>query len=78
MPGRRRTSGSDQPSLEELISLAKAAEMSGLSHSHLRLLIRQGEVWGKKVGRDWLTTTQAVNEYLARHHRPGRKPKKNI
>jgi excisionase family DNA binding protein len=55
----------------QLITLAEAAELSGLSHSHLRLLVRRGMIWGKKFGRDWLTTEAAVKEYLAMERRPG-------
>ena len=62
-----------QPSLEELISLSKAAEVSGLSHDHLRRLAEQGQIWAKKLGRNWVTTEQAVREYLAQDRRPGRK-----
>jgi hypothetical protein len=40
------------------------------------LLIRRGEIWGKKIGRDWFTTTQAVREYLTRDRRPGPKQSK--
>ena len=69
------TEGSSQHSLDELISLKDAAELSGLSHSHLRLLVRKGEIWGKKMGRDWFTNAQAVQEYLARDRRPGPKTK---
>lgn len=71
MPENPSESGSKPPSLAELISLREAAEFSGLSHSHLRLLVRSGEIWGKKMGRDWFTTAQAVQEYLARDRRPG-------
>ena len=72
--GDVQPSGQDyQPSLEDLISLNEAAKLTGLSASHLRLLVRQGEVWGKKVGRNWLTTEQAVQNYLAQGHRPGPK-----
>lgn len=69
-------SGPDQPSLDELISLRKAAELSGLSASHLRLLVSRGDIWGIKLGRNWVTTAQAVKEYIAQGRRPGRKPKK--
>ncbi len=34
-----------------------------------------GELWASKIGRNWVTTAQAVNEYLARDQRPGPKPK---
>ncbi len=64
-----------QPSLDELVTLKQAAELSGLSYSHLRLLARTGTIWAKKLGHNWFTTAQAVNEYLARDRRPGPKPK---
>ena len=65
----------EQPKLDELISLNEAAKLSGLSHDHLRRLAGQGELWAKKVGRNWVTTEAAVREYLARNRRSG--PKKN-
>ena len=65
--------GGDTGQLKDLISLHEAAKLSGLSASHLRLLVRQKEIWGIKVGRDWLTTEQAVQEYLARNRKPGPK-----
>lgn len=77
MPGKHKAGGSNQPELEELIPLSKAAELSGLSQRHLRLLLSQKRLWGKKLGRDWFTTVQAVREYLARDRRPGRKSKKD-
>ena len=70
-------SSDEQPSLDELISLNEAASKSGLSHSHLRLLARSGEIWAKQLGRSWFTTERAVNEYLARDRRPGPKPKQD-
>jgi excisionase family DNA binding protein len=69
-------SGSVQPSLDELISLREAAELSGLSASHLRLLVSRGDILGQKIGRNWVTTAQAVQEYLTQDRRPGPKPKK--
>ena len=66
---------SSKPGLDELISLSKAAELSGLTQPHLALLVRQGKLWGHKIGRNWVTTEKAVREYLARDRRPG--PKTN-
>ena len=66
-----------EPRLEEIISLEEASKITGLSHGHLALLIRQGKLWGKKLGRNWVTTEKAVREYQARNLRPGRKPKKD-
>jgi len=75
MDNKSNASDSFQPGWDELISLKDAAELSGLSSSHLRLLVSRGEVWGNKIGRNWVTTAQAVQEYLARGHRPGPKSK---
>jgi excisionase family DNA binding protein len=58
---------------QQLISLAEAADLSGMSQSHLRLLVRQGTIWGTKIGRNWVTTEVAVKEYLATERRPGPK-----
>ena len=77
MPDRSLKSVSDQLELGTLISLKKAAELSGLSQRHLRLLCSRGDLWGKKLGRDWFTTAQAVREYLARDRRPGPKHKED-
>jgi hypothetical protein len=65
----------DQPSLDDLISLSEAAKISGLTQPHLALMIRRGKLWGKKIGRNWITTEQAVQEYLARDRKPGPKPR---
>ena len=59
------------PPIEELISLKDAAKLSGLSHDHLRRLAGQKEIWAKKIGRNWLTTEQAVKNYLSTNRRPG-------
>ena len=65
--------GDYQPTADELITLPEAAKSSGLSHSHLRKLVRTGEIWGKRFGQTWVTTKEAVSEYLARDVRPGPK-----
>lgn len=75
MPPSEAMGSVDDPSLDELITLKEAADHSGLSYSHLRRLARTGEIWAKKFGTTWLTTEQAVNEYLARDRRPGPKPR---
>ena len=48
--------GLEQPTLDELLPLREAAKLSGLSASHLRLLVRRGDIWGMKLGHNWLTT----------------------
>ena len=59
-----------------LIGLAEAAKISGLSQGHLRLLAKQEKIWATKIGRDWLTTEESIQAYLATDRRPGPKPTK--
>lgn len=68
-----QTSGDD--AAKKLVSLAEAAEISGLSQGHLRLLAKQEKIWAVKIGRNWVTTREAIQEYLATNPRPGPKPK---
>ena len=49
--------------------------MSGLTTGHLRKLLREGQIEGVKIGRNWLTTEEAVQEYLKQEIKPGPKPK---
>jgi excisionase family DNA binding protein len=65
----------EHPALDDLISLSEAAGLSGLSPDHLRRLVREGNLKGKKIGRNWVTTVQAVNEYLSLERKTGPKPK---
>lgn len=50
---------------DDLLSLREAAARSGLSASHLRLLVRTGRIKAQKLGRDWFTTEAAVLAYMA-------------
>lgn len=68
---------------QEFISLADAADISGLSLSHLRLLARTSRIEARKIGRDWITTRAAVEVYLADEgarsrnpHKAGRHPRR--
>ena len=68
----------NQFQITDLISLDAAAGIFGLSHGHLALLVRRGELWGMKIGRNWVTTEAAVRGYLAKGLHPGPKSKKSI
>jgi hypothetical protein len=61
---------------DDLISLREAVEISGLSASYLRLLVSRGDIWGMRLGRNWVTIAQAVEEFLSRKRRRGPKPNK--
>lgn len=62
----------ERSGIEELIPIKELASEQ-LSLSHLRLLLRTSKIKGKKIGRDWFTTTQAVHEYLQLDIKPGPK-----
>jgi len=75
MDNQIQRNNSEKPELDDLITLSQAGLISGLSPSHLRLLVSKGNIWGMKLGRNWFTTAQAVNEYLKMDRRPGPKSK---
>lgn len=56
----------------ELISVTRAAELSGLTPGYIRRLLRDKRIEGKRLGRDWFTTEEALREYLKEERRPGR------
>lgn len=64
---------SRQPVFEDLITTREGASFSGFTQEHIALLLRKGEIWGKKIGRNWVTTKQAIQEYLSRDRKPGPK-----
>ena len=51
--------------MAKLISLKKAAKISGYSPDYLGSLIREGKIGGKRIGRDWFTTEEALRVYLS-------------
>lgn len=69
-----RDAGADLSDLDAFITLKEAADVSGLSYSHLRYLARNGAIPARKLGHNWFTTTSAINAYLARDRRPGPRP----
>jgi len=58
-----------------LISLREASEITGLSSDHLRRLAEQGIIGAKKIGRNWITTKEALSDYIEKR-RPRGRPKK--
>lgn len=58
---------------DALISLSEAAAEFHISAGHLRLLVSKGDIEGRKIGRNWVTTRRAVSAYV----RDGRKRSKD-
>jgi hypothetical protein len=53
----------DPLTIGELISLAEAAEKSGFAQDYLKKIAYNGRLRAKKIGRNWVTTIRAVEEY---------------
>jgi hypothetical protein len=53
-----------------MYSVKEAAGKMGISPVHLRLLLKQGKVKGKKLGHDWVV--------LSLDYKRKRKPKSNV
>jgi excisionase family DNA binding protein len=58
------TSPIDSLTDEELISLAEAAKLTGLSQDYLKQIARKGRLRARKIGRNWVTTKTAIEAYL--------------
>ena len=57
---------------DELISLREASELFGYTQRHVRHLITAGHVWGRKIGRNYVTTRTTLEAYKQSNPRPGR------
>jgi hypothetical protein len=56
--------------LDEVITLAEAARLSGLAPHTLTLQAERGKLRARKVGHTWITTRDGLAAYLAAHARP--------
>ena len=73
MPSKAEEPGFLDQVAHKLISVTEASDLSGLTPSYIRRLLRQQKMLGVKVGRDWFTTEDAIRTYLAQDRRPGPK-----
>src|SRR3989344_2806305 len=46
------------------ISMLEASKLCAYSQEYLSLLARRGKIFSKKIGRNWYTTREAVDDYL--------------
>ena len=49
---------------ENIISVSQAAKLTPYSAGYLSLMARKGKLQAFKLNRDWVTTPQAVLEYV--------------
>lgn len=53
----------------DVLFLSQAAKVAGLSHSTLRVQIRNGSLAARKLGRDWVVTRKELDRYLRENAR---------
>jgi len=51
--------------VEDFITSVEAADALGYTVQHVRRLVRQGKLAGKKLGRDWVVERQGVERLAA-------------
>lgn len=52
------------PNLKKVISLHQASQISGYHQDYLSSLIRKQEIRGEKLGGNWFTTEEEVENYI--------------
>jgi excisionase family DNA binding protein len=60
---------------EEWITTEEAAELLNVTGAHVRYLLLQGKLKGRKFGHVWAVLRSSVLNYLTHRPKPGPKPK---
>ena len=63
------------PPVSELLSVSQTTKITGWTRQHISLLMRDNKLWGIRIGRNWFTTKQSIDDYLALEIKPGPKPR---
>jgi hypothetical protein len=72
-PTSRPAEPGNRDPLDEVLSLAEAAQLSNLAAHTLTQQAERGKLRARKLGHTWITTRHWLEEYLAVHAR--RKPR---
>ena len=54
--------------IDEYLKVREAAKAIGFSVQHTRLLIRQGQLKGAKIGRDWIIARESLQMFVAQRN----------
>jgi excisionase family DNA binding protein len=60
----------------ELVTVAEAAEIIGLSRVRVRQLVASGTLPAEKVGRDWLVRRSVAERFARKERRGPGRPRK--
>ncbi len=61
----------DPSDKSRLISLAEASSLYGLNADYLRTLAQKGRLEAHKIGRNWVTTPNAMEAYIESRKKRG-------
>jgi excisionase family DNA binding protein len=61
-----------------LIPLSEAAAYGGFTAEYVRQLAKSGKLRADKIGRNWMTTKKAVDDYKRTKPKRGRKSKQGV
>ena len=53
---------------QDLLTTAEVAQLLGYTRQHTGLLIRRGFLVANKIGRDWLVSRQAIEDFRSRYN----------
>ena len=57
---------------QELLSLSEAAKKYTIPMTTIRDALRRGEIEGRKIGSQWVVTSQSVESFLQNRPKKGR------
>ena len=60
------------------IAVSEAADRYPLSMKHIRYLLAEGMVKGRKFGNSWAVDEASLKRYLVTRRSPGRPPKNSL
>ncbi len=58
---------------DEWLTTEQAAKLSGYHANHLRRLLRDGDINGRKWGQAWQVSKQSLTDYISRAKEAGDK-----
>jgi len=62
----RATEGREETAEHEILNLVEAAHFLGVSAKTFQKVLREGDVPGRKVGREWKFSRLALTEWIGR------------
>ncbi len=59
--------------MQEEITVAQACQISGLSHSYVIRLVKEGKIKGRQIGQFWVVQRSSLQAYLDTPRKSGPK-----